>query len=320
MALNIKNSQICQMFLWEQPLQRVLNRENLLRELEVFEILDPVKELLWAIRFLTVIPLGKERDLPPERMGIVMLWYPVVGLLIGLCLLVVYVPLVRGFPIGLADALVLGFYIFLTGALHLDGLADTLDGILGGWNRQRRLEIMKDSRIGSYGVLGLVAVLGLKYLSFHEIGGYVPETPHLDSLPDSLRSLQGSLEVLKSDIAGEGEVWGKGLILIAMPILGRWFQTLAAGLSPYAREEGGTASALVTHTGLKHSLAATVFPLLLIGYFYGGRGLIIISILVVCLLGQVAYIKSRIGGMTGDSLGAVNETSELLFLMLFYVI
>lgn len=300
------------MFLWEQPLQRVLNRENLLRELEVFEILDPVKELLWAIRFLTVIPLGKERDLPPERMGIVMLWYPVVGLLIGLCLLVVYIPLVRGFPIGLADALVLGFYIFLTGALHLDGLADTLDGILGGWNRQRRLEIMKDSRIGSYGVLGLVAVLGLKYLSFHEIGGYVPETPHLDSLH--------SLQVLKSDIAVEGEVWGKGLILIAMPILGRWFQTLAAGLSPYAREEGGTACALVTHTGLKHSLAATVFPLLLIGYFYGGRGLIIISILVVCLLGQVAYIKSRIGGMTGDSLGAVNETSELLFLMLFYVI
>lgn len=261
-----------------------------------------MKEFLWAVRFLTIIPLGREEAIPPERMGIVMSWYPVVGMVIGLCLLGVYLPLALGFPPELADALVIGFYVLITGALHLDGLADCMDGLLGGWDRARRLEIMKDSRIGSFGALALLGAVGLRYLSFHGIGDYLPSIP----------------SYLPANISLEGDTLEKGLILFVMPVVGRFVQTLAAAVSTYAREESGTASALVSYTLLKHALVAAVLPVLLLWLLYRGRGIVIFIVVLLFVLMQVSYIKSRLGGMTGDGLGAVNETSELLFLLLFY--
>ncbi|MEK7242331.1 MAG: adenosylcobinamide-GDP ribazoletransferase, partial [Planctomycetota bacterium] len=193
-----------------------------------------MQELLWAIRFLTIIPLGRERELPPERMGRVMVFYPLVGLIIGLCLVLVYYPLAVGLPSALADALIILFYVFLTGGLHMDGLADSLDGLLGGWDRQSRLDIMKDSCIGTFGTMGIVGDMGLRFVFLQDLPDFLPDV----ALPP-------------------GEVLKNGVVLLTMVVVGRWAQTLAASIAPYAREKIGTASGLVAHTGVRHCLAAS---------------------------------------------------------------
>lgn len=263
-------------------------------------------EFLWALRFLTIIPirLGWEEEIQPQRTGVVMSLFPLVGLIIGLLLVLVYIPLVKLFPVSLADALVIVTFIVITGALHLDGLADSADGILGGWDASRRLEIMKDSRIGVFGVLSLLIVLGLKYLSFHEIGGYITTNSTF---------LEAYLPVY--DSCAE-----KATILLMLPVVGRWSQVLAAGIYSYARNEPGTAWALINNTHLRHSIVASIVPILLAGFLLGEKGLIITAILAGFVLIQASYINVRIGGLTGDTLGAINEVTELLFLLLLYII
>ncbi|MDI6761375.1 MAG: adenosylcobinamide-GDP ribazoletransferase [Candidatus Brocadiaceae bacterium] len=265
-----------------------------------------MQELLWAIRFLTVIPLGRGRELPPERMGRVMVFYPLVGLIIGLCLVLVYYPLAVGLPSALADALIILFYVSLTGGLHVDGLADSMDGLLGGWDRQGRLDIMKDSCIGSFGTIGIVGDMGLRFV-------FLQNLP--DFLPDVMLSEAKHLAFLPS-----GEALKKGIVLLIMAIIGRWAQTLAAAISLYAREGTGTASGLVTHTGVRHCLAASILPLFLVGTFYQTRGIMMLAVVCAAVLLLTAYTRSRIGGATGDTLGMTNEVSELVFLFLFFVI
>ena len=259
-----------------------------------------MQELLWAIRFLTIIPLGRERALPPERMGRVMVFYPMVGLIIGLCLVLVYYPLAVGLPSAPADALIILFYVFLTGGLHMDGLADSLDGLLGGWDRQSRLDIMKDSCIGTFGTIGIVGDMGLRFVFLQDLPDFLPDV-----------SASGGLT---------GEVLKNGVVLLTMVVVGRWAQTLAASISPYAREKMGTASGLVAHTGVRHCLAASVLPLFLVGAFYGTRGIVMLAVVCAVVLLLTSYTRSRIGGVTGDTLGMTNEVSELVFLFLFFVI
>ena len=277
-----------------------------------------MKEFLWAFRFLTIIPLGyyhyhgeegkeeREREeIQPQRMGVVMTLFPVVGLVIGLLLVVVYVPLVMVFPGRLADALVILTFILITGGLHLDGLADSVDGLFGGWDAGQRLEIMKDSRIGTFGVVSLVVVIGLKYLSFNEIGGYVAATDNL----------------LEPYLPAYGSCAEKASVLLLMPVMGRWSQTLAAGLYPYAREEPGTAEALVSNTHLRHAIAASTVPVVLAAFLLGyGKAVIITAVLALLIVILSRYVNSRTGGLTGDTLGAINELTELTFLLLFYII
>lgn len=265
-----------------------------------------MQELLWAIRFLTIIPLGRERALPPERMGRVMVFYPLVGLIIGLCLVLVYYPLAVGLPSALADALIILFYVFLTGGLHIDGLADSMDGLLGGWDRQSRLDIMKDSCIGTFGTIGIAGDMGLRFVFLQNLPDFLPdvvlsEAKHLAFLPP-------------------GEALKKGIALLIMVVVGRWAQTLAASIAPYAREGMGTASGLVSHTRPVHCLLASILPLFLVGTFYGTRGMVMLAVVCAVVLLLTSYTRSRIGGVTGDTIGMTNEVSELVFLFLFFVI
>ncbi|HHT9140701.1 MAG TPA: adenosylcobinamide-GDP ribazoletransferase [Candidatus Tripitaka californicus] len=278
-----------------------------------------MQELLWAIRFLTIIPLGSGRGggtppLPPERMGRVMVFYPLVGLIIGLCLVLVYYPLAVGLPSAPADALIILFYVFLTGGLHMDGLADSLDGLLGGWDRQSRLDIMKDSCIGTFGTIGVVGDMGLRFVFLQDLPDFLPDV--------SLWSpLTVSMDISSHTVAGlHKEVLKGGVVLLTMVVVGRWAQTLAASISPYARAKMGTASGLVAHTGVRHCLAASVLPLFLVGTFYGTRGMVMLAVVCAVVLLLTSYTRSRIGGVTGDTLGMTNEVSELVFLFLFFVI
>lgn len=263
-----------------------------------------MNNFLWALKFLTIIPIDKEDKIKPKAFGAVVCWFPVVGLCMGVFLSTVYLPLHFLFPPLVADALIILVFVVITRALHLDGLADTCDGIWGGWNREKRLEIMKDSRIGSFGAIGLISVLGLKYLCFHSIG----EVFLISCSPFDARIKCASCFISPILV-------NKCTVLLLMPVVGRWAQVCAAGLSKYARSESGTGSFILGSATGKHSVCASILPIFLLWFFYGQSGFIIFAIIIIFTLIWIWYIKGKIGGMTGDTLGATNEIAELLFLL-----
>ena len=116
--------------------------------------------ILVAFRYLTVVPLPRSRT--PGDLGRAAGWFPVVGLALGGCLALASLGLDRLVPPAVAGMLLVALWSVLTGGLHLDGLADTADGLGGGWSRERALAIMRDGRSGPYGVTAIVLVLGFK--------------------------------------------------------------------------------------------------------------------------------------------------------------
>ena len=110
-----------------------------------------MNNFLWALTFLTVIPIGNKNNQELHRTGSVACWFPIVGLCIGIIISLFSVLFSTFFPPFIADALVLVVSIAITGDLHLDGFADTCDGVWGGRDKETRLSIMKDSRIEALG-------------------------------------------------------------------------------------------------------------------------------------------------------------------------
>lgn len=269
-----------------------------------------MNNFLWAIGFLTIIPIDRENRLKPQGKIPVACWFPVVGFCIGIFLSLMYLPLSVFFPPLVDTALIIFLSIAITGAMHLDGLADTCDGIWGGWNREKRLEIMKDSRIGSFGAMGLICLLGLKYVSLLSVGEIVP----VHCAPYGI-----GRDYIPSFVPPD--VVNKGVALLLMPVAGRWAQTCAAGLSTYARSESGTGSIIAGGTTPKQVFSAALFPVFVFWFFYHLYGFVIFAIITIFTLGWIWYIKKKIGGMTGDTLGATNEIAELVFLLnlLFFI-
>lgn len=270
-----------------------------------------MKDFLWACSFLTIIPFNHERGSYSPNIRNVIFWFPIVGLLIGLLLAVVYFVIAKVIPFAVADGIILILYFFLTGSLHLDGFADTCDGIFGGRDRENRLRIMRDSSIGSFGVIGLICLIGTKYLCIFSICDSnvikidflsIFKTSLIDTHPDLFCSAQ------------------KCIIFFLMPSIGRWAQTLGASISEYARDDKvGTGMLIIRNAKPKYILCSAGIPFLLIIFFCGGKGLIILSIICIISFLFVQFVKSKIGGMTGDTLGTLNEIIELLFLGAFII-
>ncbi len=258
-----------------------------------------MKNFLCAIKFLTIFPIDPRNKIIPLNMGLTMVWFPAVGLLIGALLVAVYFLLIMWFPSPVADALILVVYIIITGGLHLDGLADSCDGIFGGYDKENRLEIMRQSTIGTFGVLGLICILGIKYICLHNL--------IYDGVAwTNLFVRAGSLLVSQ-----------KGTALLLMPAIGRWTQVLAAALSAYARKEEGVGKVFIDNVRLRHAIYSALFLLIPLWFFCRINGLMIFAIVTFVALLIIQYIKGKIGGMTGDTLGAINEISELVFLLCF---
>ncbi len=225
----------------------------------------------------------------------------------GFVLTFVYIPITHFSPHLVADALILIIYIVMTGGFHLDGFADTCDGLFGGSTRKKRLDIMRDSQIGSYGTLCLICTVGLKYICFVSID---PESIADLSIVSSYNAMNdmNPLYLYASE---------KGKVLVFMCAIGRWSQVLGAGLSSYARDGAGTGQIIVDNVKIRHGLISSLIPGILIFLFCGIKGIFIFFIVSIVVVLSVSYIKKRIGGMTGDTLGALNEVSELTVLLSF---
>lgn len=234
-----------------------------------------------AFSFLTVLPTARNLATEPDALARSMGFFPAVGLGLGLGLEVVNWLLEGLLPRPVLDCLLLLILIALTGALHLDGLADLLDGLAGGRDREGILRIMKDSRVGAIGVVGLVMVLLLKYLS-------------LFNVPAA----------------------GKGAALMFMPCAGRWIQVVLAAFCRYVRSEGGTGSAFVERVGEREMLLATGTLIAAALVLFGLEGIFLVFLLGLTAMGLIRYFHARLGGVTGDVLGAATEVIEVVSLVL----
>jgi len=236
---------------------------------------------LLNLRFLTRIPVPVEIEHDDRAFAAGSVFAPIIGLIIGLIAAGVYLvsaPLDRR---GLSILLAMAAGIAVTGGLHLDGLADTFDGLFSYRDRNRVLAIMKDSRMGTSGAIALFLVLMLKYLM-------------LVSLSD--------VQLIPC--------------LVASPVLSRMTIAWSAGLSPYARQDTtGITAGLIRYTGAVEIIIATTLALIISVLFLKLAAVPLIMIVIASALLMNLYVKFRIGGITGDIIGAVIELSETAFLL-----
>lgn len=215
-----------------------------------------------------------------ERGALVAWAFPVVGMIIGgLVAILGWILLWLGLSASLTAGLMITAQIAITGAMHEDGLADTVDGLWGGWDQERRLEIMKDSRIGTYGVLALGLSLILRWSAL-------------------------------SALINAGMLFAP---LIAIGAISRVPMGVMMGLMPQAREAGLSASVGVVpvNTALIGVGIGAVLGLLLLGW--SAFGVIIITGLAS--LGVAMIAQRKIGGQTGDILGASQQVAEICALI-----
>lgn len=232
-----------------------------------------------ALQFLTIIPLPfavrcEERDL-----GRSMAFFPLVGLTLGALLAGVDFLLAPLLPRPVADLLLVTCLAAVTGGLHLDGLADVCDGMAARGDRERFLAVMKDSRIGAVGVVGLVLGLLLKYQALL----HVP-------LPYKREAL------------------------LFFPLAARFSQVQLTVGSRRARADGLGAT-FVGGTGVREVVFAGVITLAAAWLLVGVRGIWCCIVLALFTWGLKAWFHRKLGGVSGDIIGCASELSEILCLL-----
>jgi adenosylcobinamide-GDP ribazoletransferase len=244
-----------------------------------------LQSFLAALAFLTVLPI-RFRMLPAEQvMARSRLWYPLVGLLLGGSLGAAAYGLGLAMSPSLAAFLALTLWIVSTGALHLDGLADTADGLFGGRDAEERLAIMRDPHAGTFGVVACTLMLLGKWIVLRELFAI--------------------------------DAWIAAHALAASVFVARCGILLMTGLSRYARTEG-TGKAVVSAAGLGDALLGVTLAILLNRLFGPECGCAPVlcsaswSLLAVLVLTWVC--QRRLRGVTGDCLGAAVELAELAYL------
>jgi adenosylcobinamide-GDP ribazoletransferase len=243
-----------------------------------------MRPLLIALQFLTLLPIELHPAPQPREHGYSLLYYPVVGLVLGL-VLAGFGWLIAGLTDTLVAALVLAIWVGLTGALHMDGLADSADAWLGGYGeRERTLAIMRDPCSGPIAVVVLVIVLLLKF--------------------SALQSL------LAQGAMGQ---------LIVVPLIGRAILLVLFLTTPYVRS-GGLGSQLAREMPRGMSLAVVLLTAILVTGWLGRTGIVVLfSTAVVFWLLRRLMVR-RIGGATGDTAGALVEIVETQALLVLVVL
>lgn len=250
--------------------------------------------VLLAFQFLSILPLKKEVPWDAKRASASLSAYPVVGLVLGAILAIIsYMVLTfSSFPITLISFFLLCLSIIYSGGLHLDGWMDVSDAVLSHRSRERKLEIMKDPRVGPFAVLSLFFLLGWRYLFIYE-----------------------TLKLTK-------EIW---LYILLIPFLTRWIMGWMLLFGKPARNEG---LAYMFQSFITHSIKTIyVFWLLIpIGIFvlfhrpFLVNWFIILIILFLYYLFAKKFFYHQFDGITGDTVGATGEGGETLLWMIVYLL
>jgi adenosylcobinamide-GDP ribazoletransferase len=231
-----------------------------------------------AVAFLTRSPVPSGLTFDGADVGRATMLFPLVGALLGGVLALAAVALRPRLPPPLAALLVVALGALLTGAMHLDGLADMADGFGGGRAREDVLRIMRDHTIGAYGAVALILVLAVKAAA------------------------------LAALIAHGDEV----APLVVGSALARWTAAPLARFLPYARDGGGLGASLTDHVGPLELGGATALAGVVAVGLGGWRGLLFWAGVAAATLMNGLVCRSRIGGVTGDTMGANTEVCEAL--------
>ncbi len=235
---------------------------------------------LAALRFLTIIPLPGRREVSPEEVGRSIVYFPLVGVIIGLILVGLSWLLMLFLPSALVNVLLVVALVAISGALHLDGFVDTCDGMVGGKTVEERWRVMQDSRAGSFGIVGVCLLLLVKYVS-------------LNAVPDG---------------------WLMPT-LVLMPVVSRWAMVYAVFAYPYAKPSG-LGKAFKQGARWWRFVIATVITLVVAVVLAQLAGFIIMLAIWIIVVAMAAYLKGKLGGLTGDTYGAINEVAEVCLLIL----
>ncbi|MEL6570678.1 MAG: adenosylcobinamide-GDP ribazoletransferase [Pseudomonadota bacterium] len=238
------------------------------------------QDLPAALGLLSRIPVRIDVERAQAR-GAAAAWaYPIVGILLGALMIVLAGALGwAGVPAAVIAMLVIASSIIITGAMHEDGLADSADGLWGGWDKARRLEIMKDSRIGAYGVLALVLAIGLRWTC---------------------------LSVLLAD-----PLWVAALLIPGT--LSRAAMVAVMLALPNARVGGLSGS--VGRPSRKACVIAIGIGVIMAVLLLGLAGVWVMLIGAIAALACAAIANRKIGGQTGDILGATQQVTEIAVLV-----
>ena len=239
---------------------------------------NTTKSFFSAVQFFTRIPCPPKWTGGTEHLERIVRFLPLVGWVVGGTAALVFLLSRFLFPIPLAAALSMTATILLTGGFHEDGFSDVCDAFGGGWNREQILRIMKDSRIGAYGVLGLILILGTKFLA-------------LVSLPGSMIPAA----------------------LFSAHALSRFSPVLLTFTHQYARETPDSKSgSVVKKMSLPDLFLAALFAFVPMLIFMDWKILLVLPPMAIAHLWLARYFKKWIGGYTGDCLGTCQQVGEVV--------
>jgi adenosylcobinamide-GDP ribazoletransferase len=246
-----------------------------------------ISSLSAAVSFLTILPAGPRIEFGPKDVGRAAAWFPFVGALLGGIYIVVFWLFTQVFSPLLTAVILVGTDTWLTGALHLDGLADTADGFGAGRTREDVLRIMRDHALGSYGVAALVLVIALKVAA-------------LAALIEAHRAVDS---------------------LLLASVLSRWSPVLLSATQTYARPlEDDLPKSVGSPTrfvGPSELIVATLTALAVALAVDRSRGFAAFMLVAATSVWWAWRCRLRIGGVTGDTLGAGIEMSQCVVLLLF---
>ncbi len=237
-----------------------------------------MKGFFVGLQFLTRLKLVNQTEWKVEDFGASVTYFPLVGLVIGAFMWALYALANPYLPVSLLMLILVIFEFLFTGGLHADGFMDTCDGLFSGRDRERKLEIMKDSRVGSNGVVGFVFLTLLKWQL-------------LVNLPTVVVPV----------------------VLVSLPILSRYTMVISIQMFPYARPEG--IGKFFAANAPKHATAVATVLALLPVFCYEWFYVYLFAIAVAVNLIINSYVTKHLGGTTGDTYGFVCELSEIFIIL-----
>ena len=237
-----------------------------------------------AIQFLTVLRIKNESSQDTRKLGESSLYFPVVGALLGIGLIALDKILSLVLPPLLTNLILIFTLLIITGAMHIDGLADSCDALFSGKGKEEMLSIMREVHLGTFGILAIVAIILFKLAL-------------LSSIPHELRHFS----------------------LVLMALLSRYSMSLAITFFPYARSEG-KAVVFFQEKSLKNFFFSTAITLIILMFSFRIMSLAILFFTIAFTFFASFWVKSKIGGLTGDTLGALSELNEALILLSIVVL
>ena len=230
-----------------------------------------IKQLIILIQFMTRIPVFVNVEYDEEKLGKSIKYFPLVGAIIGIFLYGINI-LAGKITVNrqIAAIIIIIAEIFITGLIHIDGLADTADGLFSYAEKEKILEIMKDPRVGTNGAVALILYFMTKVILLSEI--------------------------------------------ILYPVISRLSTSINAGLGEYARKNG-MSNGIIGKNGKKEAVISIIITMILSFIILKAKGLIILIFAILFILLLMKGVKRKIGGITGDTMGASLELTSILVLL-----